>query len=91
MAKHQLDIVEAVRAVLVDTLGIDQKRADAFDQDSLLFGALPEMDSMAVATVLTELEDSLGILIDDDDVDAETFETFGNLVAFAEAKVAALG
>jgi acyl carrier protein len=75
-----------VRAVLVDTLGISAERAADFNADTALFGALPELDSMAVATVLTEMEDRLGILIDDDDIDAETFETFGNLVAFARAK-----
>jgi acyl carrier protein len=76
-----------VRSVLVDTLGISAERAAGFDADTPLFGALPELDSMAVATVLTEMEDRLGFLIDDDDVDAETFETLGNLVAFAQAKL----
>ena len=51
-----------------------------------LFGALPELDSMAVASLLTELEDQLDIIIDDDEVDGEMLETFGNLTAFAVAK-----
>ena len=42
---------------------------------------------MAVAGLLTELEDRLDIMIEDDEVDGELFETFGNLVAFAEMKV----
>jgi acyl carrier protein len=33
------------------------------------------------------MEDRLDIIIDDDDVDGELFETFGNLVAFAKTKV----
>lgn len=78
----------ALRALLADILGLGQERADALTSDSGLFGALPEFDSMAVATVLTEMEDRLGILIDDDDVDGEIFETYGNLLAFAERKVA---
>jgi acyl carrier protein len=44
---------------------------------------------MAVAGVLTELEDRLGILIEDDEVDGEMLETFGQLVAFAHAKAGA--
>jgi acyl carrier protein len=36
-----------------------------------LFGHLPELDSMAVAGLLTEIEDRLGIVIDDDEVDGE--------------------
>lgn len=78
----------ALRALLADVLGLGPDRAAALTGDSGLFGALPEFDSMAVATVLTEMEDRLGILIDDDDVDGEIFETYGNLLAFAERKVA---
>lgn len=82
------DMTNAIRDLLRDVLGISQERVDAFDADTPLFGALPELDSMAVASLLTEMEDRLGILIEDDDIDGETFETFGTLVAFAETKVA---
>ena len=82
------DMTNAIRDLLRDVLGISQERVDAFDADTLLFGALPELDSMAVASLLTEMEDRLGILIEDDDIDGETFETFGTLIAFAETKVA---
>jgi acyl carrier protein len=79
--------VEAtVRAVLVDVLGLSPDRAATFTPDTPLFGALPELDSMAVAGVLTEIEDRLGILIEDDEVDGEMLETFGALVAFAVRK-----
>ena len=44
---------------------------------------------MAVAGLLTELEDRLDILIDDDEVDGDMFETFGSLSAFIRTKVAA--
>ncbi|WP_294319793.1 acyl carrier protein [uncultured Sphingomonas sp.] len=82
-------IDETVRAVLRDVLGLSDERAAAFDDATPLFGALPELDSMAVAGVLTEIEDRLGILIEDDDIDGDTLETFGSLVAFARAKVPA--
>ena len=82
------DMTNAIRDLLRDVLGLSQERVDAFDADTLLFGALPELDSMAVASLLTEMEDRLGILIEDDDIDGETFETFGTLIAFAETKVA---
>jgi len=80
------EIVETVRAVLRDVLGIDAARAAAFEPETPLFGALPELDSMAVAGVLTELEDRLGILIEDDDIDGDTLETFGALCRFASDK-----
>ncbi|SOB87599.1 Phosphopantetheine attachment site [Sphingomonas guangdongensis] len=80
------EVIETVRAVLRDVLGISAERAAAFREETPLFGALPELDSMAVAGVLTELEDRLGILIEDDDVDGDTLETFGALTRFAQAK-----
>ena len=46
---------------------------------------------MAVAGLLTEMEDRLDIMIDDDDVDGDLFESFGSLVAFAKAKVGPQG
>lgn len=82
-----MTVEDTVRAVLRDVLAIEQDRVDAFERDTPLFGALPELDSMAVAGLLTEMEDRLGILIEDDDIDGETFETFGTLVDFAESKV----
>nr|WP_286207854.1 phosphopantetheine-binding protein [Hephaestia sp. MAHUQ-44] len=69
-----------------DVLGISPERAAAFDDQTPLFGALPELDSMAVAGVFTELEDRLNILIEDDEVDGEMLETFGALTRFAANK-----
>ena len=84
----QSDITETVRQVLADALSLKPATAAALSEDTPLFGALPELDSMAVAGLLTELEDRLDIVIDDDDVDADLFATFGSLVAFAQAKTA---
>jgi acyl carrier protein len=79
--------VEAtLRAVLRDVLGLDPERVARFDERSPLFGALPEFDSLAVAGLLTELEERLGILIEDHEVDADMLETFGALLTFARAK-----
>jgi acyl carrier protein len=79
-------IKETVRAVLCDILGIAPDRAAMFTATTPLFGALPELDSMAVAGLLTEIEDRLGIVIEDDEVDGAMLESFGSLVAFAERK-----
>jgi acyl carrier protein len=93
MTKHHVsaNVDKTVRAVLKDVLALDADRVAAFDDDTALFGALPELDSMAVAGVLTEIEDRLHILIEDDEVDGEMLESFGALRRFAEAKVAARG
>ena len=75
-----------LRRVLSDVLGIDAHLVAEFDAHTGLFGHLPELDSMAVATLLTEMEDRFDIVIEDDEVDGELLETYGNLLAFAEAK-----
>lgn len=81
------DKVESIiRVILSDMLGLSPRQVAAMDSDTELFGAIPELDSMAVAGLLTEMEDRLDIIIDDDDVDGELFATFGNLVTFAKAK-----
>ena len=77
------EVDETVRALLVDVLGLDKSRVAMFDDETELFGALPEFDSMAVATLLTELEERLGILIEDDDVEADDLMSFGRLVSLA--------
>ena len=76
-----------VRAVIRDILGVSQQRVDAFTDKTGLFGSLPELDSMAVANLLTELEDRLAIIIDDDEVDGDMLEDFGGLVDFCQRKV----
>ena len=75
-----------IRAVLRDVLALSEDRAAAMHDLTPLFGALPELDSMAVAGVLTELEDRLGIVIEDDEVDGEMLESYGALLGFVEAK-----
>ena len=80
------DVEATLRAVLVDVLGLAPERVRGFGEATPLFGALPEFDSMAVAGLLTELEERLGILIEDHEVDADMLETFGSLLTFSRAK-----
>ena len=77
-----------MRSVLADILGLSEARVAAFSSETPLFGALPELDSMAVAGLLTEMEDRLGITIDEDEIDGELFETYGSLLAYTRAKQA---
>jgi acyl carrier protein len=77
---------QLLRRILTDVLGLSPGLADGFTADTGLFGHLPELDSMAVAGLLTEMEDRLDIVIEDDDIDGEMLETYGGLLAFAEAK-----
>ena len=75
-----------LRAILADVLGLKPNQVADFTADTGLFGDLPELDSMAVAGLLTEMEDRLEILIDEDEIDGDVFETYGSLLAFTRAK-----
>lgn len=75
-----------LRSVLSDVLALSADRAAALDAASGLFGALPELDSMAVAGLLTEIEDRFDIVIDDDEVDGDMLGTYGELLAFVRGK-----
>ncbi len=74
--------------LLEHVLGIEGRLRDCAD-DAPLLGAIPELDSMAVASVLTGLEERFGFLIDDDEIDGSAFATVGSLVSFVEGKLAA--
>jgi acyl carrier protein len=78
---------QEVRNILGQTLQLGQ-RVDQLDAASPLLGALPELDSMAVVTILTAIEEHFGFSVDDDEISADTFATLGTLTAFVEQKLA---
>ena len=75
-----------LRAILADVLGLKPDQVADFTADTGLFGDLPELDSMAVAGLLTEMEDRLDIVIDEVEIDGDIFETYGSLLGFTRAK-----
>ncbi|WP_448577936.1 acyl carrier protein [Thermaurantiacus sp.] len=79
--------VDAVSRVLAGALMLQPDVAAGLSAETRLFGHLPELDSMAVATVLTALEDAFHIHIDDEDVSAEMFETLGGLASYIDARL----
>lgn len=86
--RYALDTAAEVRAILGDVLGLQERGASLAD-DAQLLGAVPELDSMAVVAVITTLEEHFGFVIDDDDIDGETFSTLKSLVEFVNRKLAA--
>lgn len=74
---------------LLDEVLSLEGRAAGFTRETHLLGALPELDSMAVVSMITALEDAFGIVVDDDDIDGDTFASVGSLVDFVAGKVAA--
>jgi acyl carrier protein len=81
---HSTDYL--LRKILTDVLALKPGQAEGFTAETGLFGHLPELDSMAVAGLLTELEDRLNIVIEDDEIDGELLENYGSLLAFARSK-----
>ena len=83
------DEVEAVlRAILADILALPAAQVARFGPETRLFGALPELDSMAAASLLAEIEDRLEVRIEDDEIGGDLFGTFGALLRFVTVKAA---
>lgn len=80
--------LEEVRNILGDVLSLGEAKA-ALTASSPLLGSIPELDSMAVVNLITALEEHFGIVVEDDEISASTFETLGTLAAFVQDKLAA--
>jgi len=81
-----MTVHQEVLTILDEVLSLGG-RAQAFDRSTPLLGAVAELDSMAVVTLITTLEERFGIVIDDDEIDGSTFAGVGSLVDFVDAKV----
>lgn len=82
-----MDVTQEVKAVLDEVLSLNGRSA-AFTRETHLLGAIPELDSMAVVSLITRLEEHFGLTVDDDDMDGSTFATVGALVDFVNGKLA---
>jgi acyl carrier protein len=80
-------LLEEVKHIVGEALQLGSRMA-YLRADTPLLGNLPELDSMAVVTVITALEDHYGFQIEDDEITAETFATLGSLAEFIEDKLA---
>lgn len=80
--------VREVLQVLDEVLSLNG-RTTSFDRRTQLIGAIPELDSMAVVSLITSLEDRFGLIVEDDDIDGDTFSSVGSLVDFVNEKLSA--
>ena len=83
-----MDVIKEVLLTLDEVLSL-KGRATRFTRDDALLGAIPELDSMAVVSLITSLEEKLGVSVDDDEIDGETFATVGSLCDFVATKLVA--
>lgn len=82
-------MVDEVRGILRSILQLGDA-VDSLIPASRLLGEIPELDSMAVVSILTEMEERFGFEVLDDEISAETFETFENLIAFVNRKMSGI-
>lgn len=82
-----MSLFDEITSLICETLQLD-KSSVTLQKETPLLGAIPEFDSMVVVTLLTGIEEQYGVMIDDDEVGADIFETIGSLVQFVEQKIA---
>lgn len=77
--------LDDVKHIVIDVLALPPTLA--MNEGTALLGSIPELDSMAVVNLIGALESHFGISIEDDEIDAATFETLGSLAAFITRKL----
>lgn len=81
------DPFQDVKLLLADVLQLGPRVFELLPETQLL-GNLPELDSMAVVTLISALEAQFGFLVDDDDNLASAFATLQSLVDYVNQKLA---
>ena len=81
-----MDVTQEVIQLLDGILNWNGRGA-AFTRDTALLGVMPDLDSMAVLSLIVGLGERFGIAIDDDDLHGDVFQNIGSLVDFVTAKL----
>lgn len=80
-----MDVHREVLELLDEVLSLGG-RGRAFSPETPLLGAIPELDSMAVVSLITSMEERFGFTIDDDEIGGDTFATVASLERFVAGK-----
>ena len=83
-----MDLVGDVKRVLDEVLSLGG-RTSSYTRETQLLGAVPQLDSMAVVTLISTIEERFSIVVEDDDIDSDTFATVGSLADFVHGKISA--
>lgn len=83
-----MDTQKEVLSLLDEVLGLGG-RALKFNAQTQLLGALPELDSMAVVTLINMLEERFGIAVNDEEISGDTFANVDSLTRYVSEKLAA--
>jgi acyl carrier protein len=80
------DVVRQVTRVLDEVLSLGGRSA-AYTRDTVLLGAVPQLDSMAVVSLITTIEERFNIVIPDDEINGDTLASVGSLADYVAAKL----
>jgi len=78
--------LEEIRALALKVLG-PIPSLQTGQGDTPLLGAVPELDSIGIMSLLLMVESTFEVSIDDDEVEADIFLNLESLRAFAQKKV----
>lgn len=81
-----MDLKKEVKAMLDEVLHLNG-RALSFDDDTVLLGGVPELDSMAVVSLIAAIEERFACSVDDDEIDGAIFANVGSLIQFVATKL----
>ncbi len=79
-------ITSRIKEILSNTLELGD-RVQTIESNTPLLGNIPELDSVAVVTIILTLEKEFSISINDDEISAKTFATLDTLVHFVASKL----
>lgn len=79
------ELTQGIIEILYEVMAISPAETK-LDAETDLLGSVPEFDSTVVLSLLTALEETYGIRIEDDDLEAELFANVGSLARFVQQK-----
>jgi acyl carrier protein len=80
-----MNLIEEVKHMIDDTLGL-RGRLEGMKPEDPLLGAVPELDSVGVVSILSALEDRFGLVVEDDEISADTFGSLSALAGYVDSK-----
>ena len=81
-----MSVADQVKSLLNSVLQLGG-RANSWNEDTVLLGNVPELDSMSIVGIISALEDEFDFTIEDDEIDGDLFATLGSLTRFVEQKL----
>lgn len=82
-----MNITSEIQATFDEVLNLGGATANWTDETPLL-GALPELDSLAVTSIMLALEDRFAIIFAEDELEVDSFASVGALRRLVEKKLA---